>query len=235
MPKYVTFGNEIPSVTIQQLLDGIPEDEIEPTQVFQVPGINYRYANADYGILELLVEDILEQPFEDFMQAAILDRLGMNNSSYFQPLPNHLRANVACEHTVNGEPVEGGRANFPFHAAGSLWTTPTDLAVFMIDLMKAHQGETGHLLSPQLAQEMLSPQIKIRNSPLSDSYGLVVELQNTNQGLKVWHSGGTWGSSCVIWFYPQLGKGAAVMTNSASLLPFEVLLSIALTYDWPMG
>ena len=235
MPKYVTFGDEIPSVTIQQLLEGMPEDEIEPTRVFQVPGASYHYANADYGILELLVEDILEQPFEDLMQAVVFDRLGMKNSSYYQPLPNHLRANAACEHTVKGEPVEGGRANFPFHAAGSLWTTPSDLAVFMIDLMKAYQGETSHLLSPRLAQEMLSPQIKIRNSPLSDSYGLGVELQNTNQGLKAWHSGGTWGSSCVIWFYPQLGKGAAVMTNSASLLPFEILLSIASIYDWPMG
>jgi CubicO group peptidase (beta-lactamase class C family) len=132
--------------------------------------------------------------------------------------------------------VKGGRANFPFHAAGSLWTTPGDLALFMIDLMKAYQGEMGHLLSPPIARQMLSPQIEILNSPLSNAYGLGVELQSTNQGPGVWHAGGDWDSNSIIWFYPQLGKGAVVMTNSASsnLLRFEILLSLAAAYSWPM-
>ena len=237
IPPYVTFGDEIPGVTLQQLLDGIPEDNIEATRVVNVPGTSYRYANADYAILELLVEDRLGQPFEDFMQAAVLDRLGMAYSSYHHPLPQNLRALSASEHTLDGKPVEGGRANFPFHAAGSLWTTPGDLAVFMIDLMKAYQGETGHLLSPQMAQQMLSPQVEILNNPLSNADGLGVELKSTSQGPGVEHTGGTWGSCSIIWFYPQIGKGAVVMTNSASgsLLRFEILLSIASAYGWPMN
>lgn len=236
MPAYVTFGDEAPGVTLQQLLDGMPEDDIEPTRVANVPGTSYNYANADYAILELLVEDRLGRHFEDFMQETVLDRLGMTFSSYHQPLPRDLRALSASEHTLDGRPVKGGRANFPFHAAGSLWTTPGDLAVFMIDLMKAYLGEPGHLLSPQMARQMLSPQIEIRNSPLSNAYGLGIELQSTSQGPKAWHSGGTWGSCSVIWFYPQIGKGAVVMLNSArgSLLTFEILLSIAMAYGWPM-
>lgn len=236
MPAYVTFGDQVPGVTLQQLLEGMPEDDIEATRVVKVPGTSYRYANADYAIVELLVEDRLGQSFEGFMQAAVLDRLGMAYSSYHQPLPSILRARSAGEHTLEGQPVPGGRANFPFHAAGSLWTTPGDLAVFVIDLMRACQGETGHLLSPQMAQQMLSPQIEILESPLSDAYGLGVELQSTSQGPKVWHTGGTWGSCSVVWFYPQIGTGAVIMTNSASgsLLRFEILLSIAQAYGWPM-
>ena len=234
MPRYVTIGDEVPSVTIQQLLEGMSEDDIEPTRVVKVPGTSYRYANADYAILELLVEDRLGQSFEDFMQAAVLDRLDMTFSSYHQPLPQDLRAHSASEHSVNGKQLVGGRANFPFHAAGSLWTTPSDLTAFMIDLMKAYQGETGHLLSSHMVQQMLSPQIENLNGSLSDAYGLGMELGSTSQGPKVWHSGGTWGSSSIIWFYPQIGKGAAVLTNSASLLPFEILLSIASAYGWPM-
>lgn len=236
MPAYLTFGDEVSGVTLQQLLKGMPEDDIESTRVVNIPGTSYRYTNADYAILELLVEDRLGQPFEDFVQATVLDRLGMAWSSYHQPLPPDLRALFASEHTLDGKPVEGGRANFPFHAAGSLWTTPGDLAVFIIDLMKAYQGETGHLLSPQIAQQMLSPQIEIQNNPLSDAYGLGVELQSTSQGPKAWHTGGTWGSCSLIWFYPQTGKGVVVMINSASgsLLRFEILLSVASAYDWAL-
>jgi CubicO group peptidase (beta-lactamase class C family) len=236
MPAYITFGDAVPSVTLQQLLDGMPEDSIEPTRVVTVPGTSYRYANADYAILELLIQDRLDKSFEDFVQDAILDRLGMSFSSYHQPLPQDLRLLSASEHTLDGKPVERGRANFPFHAAGSLWTTPGNLAVFMIDLMQAYQGKTGHLLSPQMAHQMLSPQIEILDSPLSDSFGLGVELQITSQGPAAWHTGGTWGSCSLIWFYPQLGKGAVVMINSASgsALRFEILLSIATAYGWPM-
>lgn len=236
MPAYVTYGDVVPNVTLQQLLEGIPQDSIDPTRVVAVPGTRYRYANADYAILELLVQDRLSQSFEDFVQDTVLDRLGMSFSSYYQPLPGDLRKLSASEHTLDDKPVEGGRANFPFHAAGSLWTTPGDLALFMIDLMQAYQGESGHLLSPQMAQQMLSPQIEILDNPLSDAYGLGVDLQSGEQGPSVWHSGGTWGSCSLIWFYPQVGKGAVVMVNSASgsVLRFEILLSIASAYGWPM-
>lgn len=235
MPAYVTFGDRAPGVTLQQLLEGLPEEGIQPTRVANIPGSGFRYTNADYAILELLVEDRISQPFEDFMQAAVLDRLGMAYSSYQQPLPGHLRALCASEHMLDGKTVEGGRANFPFHAAGSLWTTPGDLAVFIIDLMRAYQDETGHLLTPRTAQEMLSPQIEIHDDHLSDAFGLGVNLQRTGQGPKAWHSGGTWGSSSIIWFYPRIGKGAVVMINSASgALLFEILLGIAMVYGWPM-
>lgn len=142
---------------------------------------------------------------------------------------------LASEHTLEGKPVQGGRVNFPFHAAGPIWTTPGDLALFMIDLMQAYQGENGHLLSPAMAQEMISPQIKIPDSPLREAYGMGVELKSTSQGPIVWRSGGNWGSCSLIWFYPLFGKGAVVMVNSASgsLLRLKILLSIALAYGWP--
>lgn len=237
MPAYITFGDAMPAVTLQQLLNGIPEHGTQSTRVVNVPGSSYHYANADYAILELLVEDRIGRPFADLMQAVVLDRLNMQNSSYQQPLPAHLRALSASEHTMNGKPVEGGRANFPFHAAGSLWTTPEDLSLFTIDLMKSYQGEAGHLLTPQMVQEMLSSQIQIHGEPLADSSGLGVELKTSGQKLAVFHTGGTWGSCSIIWFYPQLGKGAVVMANSASssMLRFEILLSIAIVYGWPMN
>lgn len=236
MPAYVSFGDEVPEVTLQQLLDGMPEENIEPARVIQVPGTSYRYANADYAIVELLVEDRLGQPFEDFMQSVVLDRLGMAHSSYRQPLPQDLRLLSASEHSLDGKVVEGGRANFPFHAAGSLWTTPGDLSLFMIDLMKAYQGEPGHILSAPMAQEMFAPQIEIADQPIVDAAGLGADLQTKSQDLGVLHTGGTWGSTSIIWFYPKIGKGAVVMTNSArgSLLRFEILLSIAAVYGWPM-
>ena len=44
MPAYVTFGDEVPGVILQQLLEGMPEDHIKPTHMANVPGTSYRYA-----------------------------------------------------------------------------------------------------------------------------------------------------------------------------------------------
>jgi hypothetical protein len=55
--------------------------------------------------------------------------------------------------------------------------------------------------------------------------------------LALFHTGGTWGSTCVLWMYPETGDGAVVMTNSAGaqgVIRFEILLGIAQVYGWPL-
>lgn len=108
---------------------------------------------------------------------------------------------------------------------------------YIILTLERSQLLAGIDAQPQTAQQMLSSQIAILDSPLSDADGLGVSLKSTRQGLCVLHSGDTWGSHSLIWFYPQIGKGAVVMVNSASgfWLRFEILLSIALAYGWPMN
>jgi CubicO group peptidase (beta-lactamase class C family) len=52
------------------------------------------------------------------------------------------------------------------------------------------------------------------------------------------HTGGTWGSTALLWLQPATGQGAVIMTNSAGsdgAIRFEILLSIAAEYGWPMG
>ncbi len=52
------------------------------------------------------------------------------------------------------------------------------------------------------------------------------------------HTGGTWGSTCLLWVHPETGQGAVIMTNSAGgegAIRFEILLSIAAEYGWPLA
>jgi len=62
-------------------------------------------------------------------------------------------------------------------------------------------------------------------------------LRVEGRALQVVHTGATWGSTCVLWFYPEIGQGAVIMTNSASsqgIIRFEILLAIASEYGWPI-
>jgi hypothetical protein len=51
------------------------------------------------------------------------------------------------------------------------------------------------------------------------------------------HTGGTWGSTCLLWAHPETGQGAVIMTNPAAaqgIIRFEIPLSIATEYGWPL-
>jgi len=241
VPSYFTPEGQAPTVTLQQMLDGDPSVDVDgPTFVAAVPGTQYNYANANYAILELLVEDVTQTPFVTFMEQTVLQPLGLASMTYQQPLPVELRARAATEHGIDGQPFAGTRLHSPHTAAGGMWTTPSDLARVAIEIMRAYSGDSGRFISPHMAQEMLTPQVEITEGPLAaiaDAVGLGFDLADEEGQLRMSMTGGTWGSTCVLWAFPETGDGAVVMTNSArgTLLNFEVLLALSVEYDWIAG
>lgn len=149
---------EAPSVTIQQILEAQPPaDDGSPTRVRQVPGSGYQYSNYGYGVVQMLMTDVTGRPFSELMQETILGPVGMTSSTFEQPLPETLRARATTEHDVNGRPFEGKRHHYPILASGGLWTTPSDLARFAIEIVRARNGESDLLLTREMAGEMLAP------------------------------------------------------------------------------
>ncbi len=233
-PDYVAPAGEAPTVTIREMLDAEPGVDVDgPTYVTMVPGTRWDYANADYAIVGLLMADVTQKPVHELVGETVLSPLGMASSTLEQPLPQELRVRATTEHYANGQPFEGKRHHYPI---GGLWTTPSDLARFAIEIMLAYRGQSEEVISKEMAQEMLSPQIDTPDQPLQEAEGLGFHLAGEEQSLRIFHTGGTWGSTCVLWAYPETGQGAVVMTNSASnqgVIRFEILYSIAAEYGWP--
>ena len=74
---YSTEG-AAPDVTVEQMLvaDSITGLSAA-THAVAVPGGAYRYNNLAYNIVQLLVENVIKEPFAAFMQSAVLDPLKM--------------------------------------------------------------------------------------------------------------------------------------------------------------
>ena len=234
---YATEG-EAPDVTVEQMLVADPRTGLSAaTHVITIPGGAYRYNNLAYSIVQLLVENVIKEPFAAFMQSAVLDPLKMSSSTFEQPLPLELRDRATTEHGASGEPTAGKRRHYPLLAAGGLWTTPSDLARFTIELMSAYNGESSAILSQDMANEMLSPQTEILGHPLENSYGLGMALGDDGGEMRIQHMGGCpWGSNSWLIAYPETGQGAVVMTNSVSgsTIRAEIVLGIAIEYGWPL-
>src|SRR4029078_12639766 len=70
-----------------------------------------------------------------------------------------LEAIAATGHDMNGKPLEGRWHIFPQAAAAGLWTTPTGLAQFAIELQKSYAGRSNRVLSLDMTREMLTKQL----------------------------------------------------------------------------
>lgn len=160
------------------------------------------------------------------MQEEVLKKLNMTRSTYRQPLPKELWASAAAGHKSNGAKIKGNWHTYPEMAAAGLWTTPSDLARFAIEIQKSKSGKSNRVLSIEMVNEMLTPQI--------GGWGLGLELRGKNKSARFAHGGGNEGYRCLMVAYTDSGQGAVVMTNSVNGTNFteEIMRSIAKEYGW---
>ena len=116
---------------------------------------------------------------------------------------------------------------YPEQAAAGLWTTPSDLARFVIEIQRALHASAGRVLSQAMAREMVIP---VGVGPFA--VGLVVAKRG--EGWYVNHSGGNWGFQCELVAHVRKGYGVIVMTNSDSGRPVvdEIEARGAAAYGW---
>src|SRR5262249_19532085 len=130
----------------------------------------------------------------------VLGPLHMSHSTCEQPLPPNLRGNAASGHRDDGSMIVGNWHTYPEMAAAGLWTTPSDLARFVIEL----QSE-GHVLKPATQTVMLTK--------ILGNYGLGLSLTETGGHKAFSHGGANEGFRCMMTGYLEGGSGAVVMTN----------------------
>lgn len=213
--------------TVRQVLDGQPPTNSAPIRADTFPGARWRYSGGGYTVMQQLLVDAAGRPFPELMHTLVLGPLGMAHSTYAQPLPQQLVGNAASGHRSNGSMVEGKWHTYPEMAAAGLWTTPSDLARYAIDVSLAAAGRSKSVLSPATASQMLTVQ--------SGTYGLGPSLGGDGRDASFSHGGANEGFRAFFIAFPERGQGAAIMTNSdaGGALALEILRAIAEEYDWP--
>lgn len=219
-----------PLPTLAQILAGQPPASSPAVKVDAMPGTRWNYSGGGMEIAQLLVEETTRKPLVDYMRSAVLRPLGMKSSTYAQPLPAELLSKVALPYRRNLMPVKGGPHVYPEQAAAGLWTTPSDLAHFLIGLGESVRGDAPRPLGPKLAVEMTSNQSPTLDRP----FGLGIALEGSGSH-KAWlHDGANEGYRCLMIYLPALRKGAVVMTNGDEGSPIAeaAVAAIQKTYGW---
>jgi CubicO group peptidase (beta-lactamase class C family) len=216
-------GEAVPSLV--QTLDGRPPANLPALRVDNVPGSTWRYSGGGYSVMQQLLIDVTGKPFAGLLQEMVLGKIGMAQSTFVQPLPEHWEAIAARGHDVDGQVLKGRWRTFPETAAAGLWTTPSDLARFAMELQRAAQGQSARVLSAETANLMLTKQL--------NGYGFGAWLGGGEKVTTFSHGGSNEGYRCMLFAYVGTGQGAVVMTNGdgGDGLFNEVMRAIAREYD----
>jgi CubicO group peptidase (beta-lactamase class C family) len=118
------------------------------------PGKEFRYSGGGYTLLQLIVEEVSGQPFNEYMKSAVFTPLGMTRSTYSVDGNGAPVANVAEFFDAEGKPAVHYR--FTSLAATSLYTSAADMTRFIQAHLKGPNGEPAGrgVLTPRTLEEM---------------------------------------------------------------------------------
>ncbi|MFX0093472.1 MAG: serine hydrolase domain-containing protein [Candidatus Hodarchaeota archaeon] len=121
------------------------------------PGEVSAYSNYGVALAGYIVELVSGMPFEEYIAEYIYKPLGMNQSTFFQPVPSELATNLAIGYSLVHEDGSFDAEEVTYsngRASGAMWTTARDIAQFMIAHLQNGSYGSVNLLMESTAQKM---------------------------------------------------------------------------------
>jgi CubicO group peptidase (beta-lactamase class C family) len=196
------------------VLDELLKDWV-PTRIF-APGTTPAYSNYATALAGYIVARVSGMSFDDYINQHIFAPLGMEHSSFRQPLPEKLKPLMSKGYEVaSGDPK-------PYEIvgvapAGSLASPGADMAKFMIAHLQKGAFGTTRILQEATAEQMHTTALTML--PRVHRMMLGFYEQNYNGHRAVGHGGDT------NWFHSDLhlfvddGVGMYVSLNSGGIGP----------------
>jgi CubicO group peptidase (beta-lactamase class C family) len=221
------YGGDAAVPTVVQILNGEKPANTAAVRVDLEPGSRWRYSGGGMTVMQLLMSDVTGEPFPALMRRLVLDPIGMAASTFEQPLPEARAADAATAYRRGPRAIAGRYHAYPEMAAAGLWTTPSDLARWIIEVQRSLRGESNRVLSRETTSAMLTPGI--------GTWGLGVAIEGSGDSLRFSHGGSNEGFRGTFVGFARRGSGAAVMSNSdiGGLVVEEIMHAIAREYGWP--
>ena len=132
-------------------------EKYQPARV-NPPGAQTAYSNYATALAGLIIENISGLPFAEYIQQSIFNPLGMNDSSFVEPLPERLASQMADSYAFeNGTFVEKPfEIITSFAPAGSLSSTAADMIKFGQAMLNGGELNGQRILSPKTTRETLA-------------------------------------------------------------------------------
>lgn len=239
--------NEITARRVLSHTTGLPNwrSKEEPLRIAFTPGSKWSYSGEGYHYLQTVVSRLTGHTdatrcgtfeldyrtcatdFGEYMTANLLKPFGMSHSGYV-PAPA-MECALATPHDKAGAPMPQKPATAldvaRYGSAGSLMTTASDFARFLIEVMSAKPADD-YRLGEASRMQMLTPQVEVPDSPIKMSWALGWQVWTVDGGEVVAHGGDIDGWHSQSAFSRGRKTGFVILTNGeggASLIWNELL------------
>ncbi len=178
------------------------------------PATVFQYSNLSSDLAGLSIERVTGTPFSSYVQAALLQPLNMENSSFTL---NERIADKLARGYVKGRPA----SLVPVRdvPAGSLLSNALDLSRFMQFIFAGGKAGGRQVLPQNDVAAMFAPQYADAPLDFGQHYGLGWMLSGITipgGGLAAWHNGGTKTFLSQMLLLPEQKLGVVVLTNADS-------------------
>lgn len=218
------YNESIPA--INEILDGKFPANNEAVKPIYPPNTKMEYSGGGTLITRKILDDNLTSNYDSLIKSEILRPLGLNRSSYIDPLRSGVK-DFAAAYDEKMQEVPGKYHIYPELAPDGLWTTPADLAGFIISIQQSVKGQQNSLLNSTMVREMLSTNSISANSAL----GVFIEKKDGEKYF--FHEGANIGYRTVYYGSFTTGRGIIIMVNSDNgQIINEIINSVSAVYGW---
>ncbi|MGV3588826.1 MAG: serine hydrolase [Adhaeribacter sp.] len=216
-------GEKIP--TVIQILNGEAPANSPPIRSMFEAGTKLQYSGGGTTISQQIVTDVTKQAYDQYAQQQVLDPLGMKSSFYTLPVPAQKLKLLSTGYRRDGKVVTGKYHRYPEQAAAALWTNPTDLSRYIIEMQLAYAGKSKKVLHQEWVKTMFTP-------VMADA-ALGTFIKTTGGHKYFSHGGSNEGFQCLYLGSVEGGNGVVVMVNSDNgMIIQEIVNSVATVYGW---
>jgi CubicO group peptidase (beta-lactamase class C family) len=176
------------------------------------PGEITSYSNYGFGLAAYIVEQVSGKTFEDYIYDEIAAPLGMNYTSFEQPLPPNLVTEMSTGYDSEGYVQYFENLILPGAGAGS--SSAGDIARLMLALMNNGTYDGGRILNNDTVALMFEDQFQPHNSSLIPGVGLGLYELDINYENIIGHEGDTFYFHSGMLMFPEYDFGYFISYNS---------------------
>ncbi len=193
--------------TIEESLNG-KNNGPGRVEIIMEPGTKYKYSGGGFTMLQLIIEEVTGQKFEDYMQAEILNPLGMTNSSY--KIDDKIMAASSLEYNNYGDVIDFEL--FTAQAAAGLHTTMEDFTrlAFASLYRNKDREKYSSILPDNIIQQMMEP---VPQADGGFGYGMGYQVDQVASMVLGGHGGDNTGWHAIFRVNPVTNDGFLALTN----------------------
>lgn len=184
----------------------------------------WHYSGGGYCLVQKAISDQRQESFAVLMQTEVFEPCDMQASFFSIDLSDAQKARISSGHKKNGKPVKSEYHHYPQMAAAGLWATPTDLAKFLIQVIRSAQSSSeASFLTEKSIQELIDRPLLQNGQRSSYGLGFMLNVDPDNGEVKIiHHSGRNHGFACKMYANLQTGKAIVIMYNRHKIATWPI-------------